>query len=94
MTSHEASQLNVAESVGMSQDLPYMAEVLVKRIQRHPKINVEKDWKVCHSLRTRFIYYLYSFYRYSYIFLIRLFRRLFQRLDTDEDTNLLYSLSH
>ncbi|EFN76147.1 Phospholipase B1, membrane-associated [Harpegnathos saltator] len=46
LTIHEASQLNVAESGAMSEDMPYMAEVLVKRIKSDPRINVEKDWKL------------------------------------------------
>ncbi|XP_032666732.1 phospholipase B1, membrane-associated-like [Odontomachus brunneus] len=46
LTIHETSQLNVAETASMSEDMPYMAEVLLKRIQNHPKIDVEKHWKL------------------------------------------------
>ncbi|XP_020286187.1 phospholipase B1, membrane-associated-like [Pseudomyrmex gracilis] len=45
LTSHEASQLNVAETGAMSQDMPYMAQILVKRILRDPRIDVQKHWK-------------------------------------------------
>lgn len=55
LTIHDASQLNVAESGSLSQDMPYMAEMLVKRIKSDPRIDVEKDWKV------RYIRYLVIF---------------------------------
>ncbi|EZA61435.1 Phospholipase B1, membrane-associated [Ooceraea biroi] len=42
---NEASQLNVAETGAFSEDMPYMAEVLVTRIKRHPKIDLQKHWK-------------------------------------------------
>lgn len=47
LTIHEASQLNVAESGAMSEDMPFMAETLIKRIKRDPRINMQKQWKVC-----------------------------------------------
>ncbi|XP_032667596.1 phospholipase B1, membrane-associated-like [Odontomachus brunneus] len=46
LTTHEASHLNVAELGAMSEDMPYMAEVLVKRLKNHPKIDVKKHWKL------------------------------------------------
>ncbi|XP_032666889.1 phospholipase B1, membrane-associated-like [Odontomachus brunneus] len=46
LTTHEASQLNVAESGAMSADMPYMAEILVKRIKNNTKIDVKKHWKL------------------------------------------------
>ncbi|XP_014485906.1 PREDICTED: phospholipase B1, membrane-associated-like isoform X2 [Dinoponera quadriceps] len=46
LTTHNASQLNVAESGAMSDDMPYMAETLVKRIKNDPRIDVEKHWKL------------------------------------------------
>ncbi|EZA61436.1 Phospholipase B1, membrane-associated [Ooceraea biroi] len=45
LASHEASQLNVAESGAFSEDMPYMAEVLVKRIKSDPRIDLQKHWK-------------------------------------------------
>ncbi|RLU23830.1 hypothetical protein DMN91_004038 [Ooceraea biroi] len=45
LASNEASQLNVAEGGAVSEDMPYMAEVLVTRIKRHPKIDLQKHWK-------------------------------------------------
>ncbi|XP_012219356.1 phospholipase B1, membrane-associated [Linepithema humile] len=45
LASHEASQLNVAESGAWSQDMPYMAEILVKRIKRDRRIDLQKHWK-------------------------------------------------
>ncbi|XP_019888136.2 phospholipase B1, membrane-associated [Ooceraea biroi] len=42
---NEASQLIVAESSAMSEDMSYMAEVLVTRIKSHPKIDLQKHWK-------------------------------------------------
>lgn len=51
---HEESQLNVAETGAMSQDMPYMAEVLVKRIKSDPRIDVEKHWKVCYRRQIQF----------------------------------------
>lgn len=47
LTSNEASQLNVAETGTFSEDMPYMTEVLVKRIKRDPRIDLQKHWKVC-----------------------------------------------
>lgn len=46
LTIHEISQLNVAESGSISRDMPYMAEMLIKRIKSDPRIDVEKHWKV------------------------------------------------
>lgn len=42
---NEAAQLNVAESGAFSEDMPFMAEVLVTRIKKHPKIDLQKHWK-------------------------------------------------
>lgn len=42
----ERSQLNAAEPAARSRDLPSMADTLIERIYAHPKINIQKDWKV------------------------------------------------
>ncbi|XP_018404144.1 PREDICTED: phospholipase B1, membrane-associated-like, partial [Cyphomyrmex costatus] len=46
LTTHKASQLNIAESGAESADIIYMAEMLVKRIKNDPRINVQKHWKL------------------------------------------------
>lgn len=43
----KASQFNTAEPIGMSQDIPFMAKELVRRIKNDPRVNFLKDWKVC-----------------------------------------------
>ncbi|XP_011688726.1 PREDICTED: phospholipase B1, membrane-associated isoform X2 [Wasmannia auropunctata] len=45
LTTHKASQLNVAESGAESEDMMYMAEILVKRIKNDPRIDLKKHWK-------------------------------------------------
>lgn len=45
-TLNEASQLNVAEPGAMSRDMPFMADVLISKIKKDPRINLEKDWKL------------------------------------------------
>jgi len=47
LTTHKESQLNIAESGAESEDMPYMAEILVKRIKNDPRIDLQKHWKVC-----------------------------------------------
>ncbi|KAG7211821.1 hypothetical protein KM043_011051 [Ampulex compressa] len=42
----ESSRFNVGENFAMSRDMPYMANILVKRIKSNPKVNVQKDWKL------------------------------------------------
>lgn len=46
LSHHRASQFNVGEAGAMSNDLPYMAGQLIKRIRSDARINIEKDWKV------------------------------------------------
>ncbi|KAG5328800.1 PLB1 Phospholipase, partial [Acromyrmex heyeri] len=46
LTTHKASQLNIAESGAESADMTYMAEVLIKKIKNDPRINVQKHWKL------------------------------------------------
>ncbi|XP_032668152.1 phospholipase B1, membrane-associated-like [Odontomachus brunneus] len=46
LATHKKSQLNVAESGAMSEDMPYMAEVLVKKIKNNSEIDVKKHWKL------------------------------------------------
>ncbi|XP_011637054.1 phospholipase B1, membrane-associated-like [Pogonomyrmex barbatus] len=45
LTTHQASQLNVAETGAESEDMPFMAEVLVKKIKNDPRIDLQKHWK-------------------------------------------------
>jgi hypothetical protein len=37
---------NAAEIAAMSKDLPFMANVLIKRIVSDPNVDVENHWKV------------------------------------------------
>ncbi|XP_054259346.1 phospholipase B1, membrane-associated-like [Macrosteles quadrilineatus] len=46
LTHHRASQFNVGEAGAMSDDLPYMAGQLIKRIRSDPRVNIYKDWKL------------------------------------------------
>lgn len=41
-----AARFNVAEPVATIQDMPYMAEVLIKRMKTDPKVNMAKHWKM------------------------------------------------
>lgn len=43
---HKDSQFNVAEIGAVSADLPFMAEVLVRRIRRDRRVNFKKNWKM------------------------------------------------
>lgn len=40
------SQLNVAEIAAISEDMPYMAKVLISRMKKNPRISINEDWKV------------------------------------------------
>lgn len=40
------ARFNVAEPFALSQDMPYMAEVLVKRMKSDPKVNMTQHWKM------------------------------------------------
>ncbi|XP_017798889.1 PREDICTED: phospholipase B1, membrane-associated-like [Habropoda laboriosa] len=46
LTSHPASQLNVAELGAMSKDMPFMAKYLVNRIRNDSRIDINKHWKL------------------------------------------------
>lgn len=46
LTFHYESQFNIAEIGAVSNDMPYMAKSLVKRIRGDPRINFKKDWKM------------------------------------------------
>lgn len=46
LTHHRASQFNVGEAGAMSNDLPYMAGQLIKRMRSDPRVDVQRDWKV------------------------------------------------
>lgn len=41
-----AARFNVAEAFAVTQDMPYMAEVLIKRLQNDPKVDMNKHWKM------------------------------------------------
>ncbi|XP_039301947.1 phospholipase B1, membrane-associated [Solenopsis invicta] len=45
LTTHKAAQLNIAESGAESADMTYMAELLVRKIKKDPRINLQKHWK-------------------------------------------------
>ncbi|XP_034108907.1 phospholipase B1, membrane-associated [Drosophila albomicans] len=46
LSTERSSRFNVAELAAMSRDMPYMAKVLVKRLQRDPHVNMTHDWKL------------------------------------------------
>ncbi|XP_064544980.1 phospholipase B1, membrane-associated [Drosophila montana] len=46
LSTDRSSRFNVAELGAMSRDMPYMAKVLVKRMQRDPHVNMTHDWKL------------------------------------------------
>lgn len=46
LSTERSSRFNVAELAAMSRDMPYMAKVLVKRLQHDPKVNMTHDWKL------------------------------------------------
>ncbi|XP_054735480.1 phospholipase B1, membrane-associated [Anastrepha obliqua] len=46
LSTDRSSKFNVAELGAMSRDIPYEAQVLVKRISRDPKVNMTADWKL------------------------------------------------
>lgn len=48
---HKEAQFNAAEPGAMSIDLPYMASVLIKRMQDDSRVNIAKDWKVWFASR-------------------------------------------
>lgn len=43
---HDESQFNVAEARATSKDLPFMARILVKKLQQDARVNLQDDWKV------------------------------------------------
>uniref|UniRef100_A0A1B6GTS3 Phospholipase B1, membrane-associated n=1 Tax=Cuerna arida TaxID=1464854 RepID=A0A1B6GTS3_9HEMI len=46
LSHHRASQFNTGEAGAMSNDLPYMAGQLVKRIRSDPRVDLQNDWKL------------------------------------------------
>lgn len=46
ITIERASQFNVAEGGAVSEDMPYMSSVLIKRIKNDPRVDLKKHWKV------------------------------------------------
>ncbi|KAH8309871.1 hypothetical protein KR067_009839 [Drosophila pandora] len=46
LSTDRTSRFDVAELAAMSRDMPYMAKVLVKRMQRDPNVNMTQDWKL------------------------------------------------
>lgn len=50
LSHHKASQFNVGEAGATSNDLPFMAGQLIKRIRSDPRVDINKDWKVKYSL--------------------------------------------
>ncbi|XP_063983894.1 phospholipase B1, membrane-associated-like [Diachasmimorpha longicaudata] len=44
---HEpAAEFNVAESASMSRDMPFMAEILIKRMKNDPRVDIKNHWKL------------------------------------------------
>ncbi|XP_076290524.1 phospholipase B1, membrane-associated-like [Lasioglossum baleicum] len=43
---HRASQFDVAEAGGMSRDMPFMAEYLINRLRKDPRVDIKKNWKM------------------------------------------------
>ncbi|KAM7352188.1 LOW QUALITY PROTEIN: phospholipase B1, membrane-associated [Cochliomyia hominivorax] len=46
LAKYHGARFNVAEAFALTEDMPYMAEVLVKRMQRDPKVDMAKHWKM------------------------------------------------
>ncbi|XP_036326851.1 phospholipase B1, membrane-associated-like [Rhagoletis pomonella] len=46
LSTDRSSKFNVAELGAMSRDIPYEAQVIVKRMSRDPKVNMTADWKL------------------------------------------------
>ena len=44
--SQRSSQFNVAEPLGITSDMPFQAELLVKRMRSDKRVDYENDWKV------------------------------------------------
>nr|XP_031846649.1 phospholipase B1, membrane-associated-like [Nomia melanderi] len=45
-TAHPASQFSVAEAGAMSRDMPFMAQYLVNRIKKDPRVDMKNHWKM------------------------------------------------
>lgn len=45
-TAEKKSEFNVAEGGAMSRDLPFMAQILVKRMRNDPRVDLKNHWKV------------------------------------------------
>lgn len=43
---YRSARFNVAEAIANTQDMPYMAHVLIKRLQSDPKVDMKKHWKM------------------------------------------------
>lgn len=46
LTIERNSQFNVAEAGAISEDMPYMADVLIRRIKNDPRVKMNEHWKV------------------------------------------------
>lgn len=71
LTSHPASQLNVAEGGALSMDMPYMAKFLINRMKKDPRIDINNHWKVpiSHKIHYSFkIFYILNYMLIHYIF--------------------------
>jgi hypothetical protein len=44
--SQKRSQFNVAEPMAITSDMPFQAELLVKRMRSDKRVDYENDWKV------------------------------------------------
>nr|XP_031846513.1 phospholipase B1, membrane-associated-like [Nomia melanderi] len=45
-TAHPVSQFNVAEAFAMSRDMPFMAQYLVDKIKKDPRVDMKNNWKM------------------------------------------------
>lgn len=62
-----SNRFNAAEIGAMSSDIPYEAEILVKRMLKDPKVDVKNHWKASLSnlLYSRQLFSLYVFTSFS-----------------------------
>lgn len=50
ITIERASQFNVAEGGAISEEMPYMSKILLKRIVKDPRVDLKNDWKMINVL--------------------------------------------
>lgn len=45
------SKLNVAYPVAATEDVLHQARLIVQRMKNNPNIDINKQWKVCYSIK-------------------------------------------